>query len=72
LRHGRFLGAEMLAPGAEHLAHLLAWALQTKMTVAQMLQMPFYHPVVEEGLRTALRHLDSELRASQPKAGKAA
>ncbi|HEV8262110.1 MAG TPA: dihydrolipoyl dehydrogenase, partial [Burkholderiales bacterium] len=30
---GRFLGAEMLAPGAEHLAHLLAWALQNRMTI---------------------------------------
>lgn len=69
---GHFLGAEMLAPGAEHLAHLLAWALQAKMTVAQMLQMPYYHPVIEEGLRTALRHLDTELRAGQAKAGEAA
>ena len=60
-----FLGAEMLAPGAEHLAHLLAWALQNEMTVAQMLRMPFYHPVIEEGLRTALRHLDVNLRAAR-------
>lgn len=59
---GRFLGAEMLAPAAEHLAHLLVWALQNKMTVAQMLEMPFYHPVIEEGLRTALRDLDRKLR----------
>ena len=62
---GRFLGAEMLAPAAEHLAHLLAWALQNKMTVAQLLEMPFYHPVIEEGLRTALRDLDAKLRAAQ-------
>jgi dihydrolipoamide dehydrogenase len=27
-----------------------------------MLDSPFYHPVVEEGLRTALRHLQRELR----------
>jgi dihydrolipoamide dehydrogenase len=69
---GRFLGAEMLAPGAEHLAHLLAWALQAGMTVAQMLEMPFYHPVIEEGVRTALHHLDTQLRAGQAVAGKAA
>ncbi|MBI3524372.1 MAG: dihydrolipoyl dehydrogenase [Betaproteobacteria bacterium] len=62
---GRLLGAEMLAPEAEHLAHLLAWALQNKMTVAQMLEMPFYHPVIEEGLRTALRDLQAKLRAGQ-------
>ena len=42
LASGRFLGAEMLAPAAEHLAHLLAWALQNQMTVAQMLDLPFY------------------------------
>lgn len=69
---GRFLGAEMLAPAAEHLAHLLAWARQNKMTVTQMLEMPFYHPVIEEGLRTALRDLDVELRAAQANIGKAA
>ncbi len=54
---GRFLGAEMIGPDAEHIAHLLAWALQMNCTIAQMLEMPFYHPVVEEGLRTgAARH----------------
>jgi dihydrolipoamide dehydrogenase len=58
---GRFLGAEMLGPNAEHLAHLLAWAHQNKMTVAEMLDMPFYHPVIEEGVRTALRDLNAKL-----------
>jgi dihydrolipoamide dehydrogenase len=69
---GRFLGAEMLAPAAEHLGHLLAWALQNKMTISQMLEMPFYHPVIEEGLRTALRDLDTTLRAKQSNVVKAA
>jgi dihydrolipoamide dehydrogenase len=72
LATGHFLGAEMLAPGAEHLAHLLAWALQAGMTVAQMLAMPFYHPVIEEGLRTALHDLDAKLRAGRPFVAKAA
>ena len=27
--------------------------------------MPFYHPVVEEGLRTALRDLDMRLREAR-------
>ena len=69
---GRFLGAEMLAPAAEHLAHLLSWALQNELTVAQMLQMPFYHPVIEEGLRSALHQLNAKLRAAQTSPGKAA
>ena len=30
-------------------------------TVQQMLDSPFYHPVVEEGLRTALRQLQRAL-----------
>lgn len=60
-RSGRFLGAEMIAPRAEHLGHLLAWAAQAGLTVSAMLDMPFYHPVVEEGLRTALRQLAHEL-----------
>ena len=61
---GRFLGAEMLGPEAEHIGHLLAWALQMKLTVAQMLEMPFYHPVIEEGLRTALRDAQAKLDAA--------
>jgi dihydrolipoamide dehydrogenase len=59
---GQFLGAEMAAPRAEHLAHLLAWCLQQRLTVPAMLDMPFYHPVIEEGLRTALRDLNRNLR----------
>lgn len=59
---GRFLGAEMAGPSAEHIGHLLAWAVQQKMTVPQMLEMPFYHPVIEEGLRTALREAAAQLR----------
>ena len=58
---GRFLGAEMFGPRAEHLGHLLAWAHQSNMTVGQMLDMPFYHPVIEEGLRTALRDVHKQL-----------
>jgi dihydrolipoamide dehydrogenase len=62
---GRFLGAEMVGPDAEHIGHLLAWALQNRMTVPQMLDMPFYHPVVEEGLRTALRDLAARLEEAR-------
>lgn len=51
---GRFIGAEVVGPAAEHLAHLMAWAHQMKMTIPQMLDMPFYHPVIEEGLRTRI------------------
>jgi len=58
---GRFLGAEMIGPRAEHIAHLLAWAHQSGLTVSEMLARPFYHPVIEEGVRTALRDLNAAL-----------
>jgi dihydrolipoamide dehydrogenase len=67
----RFLGAEMAGPDAEHIGHLLAWALQARMTVPEMLEMPFYHPVVQEGLRTALRDLDQRMREAHPLAAPA-
>ncbi|MCK9510404.1 MAG: dihydrolipoyl dehydrogenase [Pigmentiphaga sp.] len=65
---GRFLGAEMAGPAAEHIAHLLSWAAQQKLTISQMLDMPFYHPVVEEGLRTALRDAQAQLELARSEA----
>jgi len=60
-KNGTLLGAEMCAPGGEHMAHLLALAIDRKLTVHQLLHMPFYHPVLEEGLRTALRSITAQL-----------
>jgi dihydrolipoamide dehydrogenase len=60
---GRLLGAEMCAPAGEHMAHLLALAIDHSLTVRDLLRMPFYHPVLEEGLRTALRSLAAQLSA---------
>lgn len=59
---GRILGAEMCAPAAEHLAHLVALAIHRGLTASDLLAMPFYHPVLEEGLRTALREITRESR----------
>ncbi len=58
---GQLLGAEMIGPDAEHLAHLLAWQIDAGHSVSRTLQNPFYHPVVEEGVRTALRDLNAKL-----------
>lgn len=58
---GKLLGAEMCAPAGEHMAHLLALAIDRSLTVQQLLRLPFYHPVLEEGLRTALRALAVQL-----------
>jgi dihydrolipoamide dehydrogenase len=62
---GRIVGSEMIGPDAEHLAHLLAWAIQAEFSVDTALSMPFYHPVVEEGLRTALRDAQAKLAAAR-------
>ncbi len=62
---GLFLGAEMVGPGAEHIGHLLAWSAQSGRTVQEMVDSPFYHPVLEEGVRTALRKLNRALRMGQ-------
>jgi dihydrolipoamide dehydrogenase len=59
---GLFLGAEMICPAAEHLGHLLAWAAQQGLGVHEMLAMPYYHPVIEEAVRTGLRDLNRQLR----------
>lgn len=60
-RDGRFLGAEFCAPAGEHMAHLLGLAVTRDMRICDLLAMPFYHPVLEEGLRTALREIDRQL-----------
>ncbi len=59
---GKLLGAEMIAPQGEHIAHLLAHGIQQNMTTFDMLRMPFYHPTIEEGMRTALRHAASQVK----------
>ena len=63
---GMLRGAEMLGPSVEHTGHLLAWSIQRRTTVDQALDMPFYHPTVEEGIRTALRDLRGNLRHRLP------
>ena len=62
----KLIGAELVAPQGEHLAHLLAWAIQRELTVEEVLALPFYHPVVEEGVRSALRDLAKNLRCGEP------
>ncbi|RME27157.1 MAG: dihydrolipoyl dehydrogenase [Deltaproteobacteria bacterium] len=61
---GRLTGATVIGPDAEHLGHLLAWAVQAGLSVHDAIEMPFYHPVLEEGLEAALKDLRSRLGAS--------
>ncbi|MEA3642710.1 MAG: dihydrolipoyl dehydrogenase, partial [Lamprobacter sp.] len=50
----------------EHLGHLLAWAIEQRMTVGEVLRMPFYHPVIEGALKTAFSQLYAEVEAKNP------
>lgn len=63
---GKLLGAEMVTVNGEHLGHLLAWCIQMDMTVGQLLQMPFYHPVMEEALQAALNDLYAKVETKNP------
>lgn len=63
---GRLLGAAMVSAGGEHLAHLLAWAIQRGETARELLTLPFYHPVIEEMLQTALQDIVSQLPDASP------
>lgn len=55
------IGAEMIGPDAEHVAHLLAWLIEKNTTLEETLQLPYYHPVIEEGIRTAMRNAFSKI-----------
>ncbi len=66
-KEGRLLGAELAAPHGEHLAHLIAWAIACEMRASDVLSMPFYHPVLEEGLRKAFRETAKQSLASKPR-----
>ena len=56
------VGAEMFGPRVEHTAHLLAWAIDNDEKLPELVGRPFYHPVIEEGIRTGLRDLAKKLR----------
>jgi len=63
---GRLLGSEMIAPRGEHLGHLLAWAIEQRMTVGDALRMPFYHPVIEGALKAALSDVYAKIDTKSP------
>ena len=58
----KILGAELFCPSAEHIAHLITWMIAQEATLDDILAQPFYHPTLEEGLRTALKHARRQLR----------
>jgi dihydrolipoamide dehydrogenase len=60
-RTGKLRGAELVSTEAEHMAHLLAWAIEQNSTVADLQKMPVYHPVLEEALMSAIEALGRKL-----------
>lgn len=54
---GRLTGADLAVPGGEHLAHLLVAAVMNGSTASDLLDLPFYHPTLEEGMKPALREI---------------
>jgi dihydrolipoamide dehydrogenase len=56
----------MVGPGVEHLAHLLAAAIQEGWTARHLLERPYYHPTLEEGLTTALGAIAAREAAPGP------
>jgi dihydrolipoamide dehydrogenase len=54
---GVIAGATLFGPGMDHIAHLFALAIERRETADTLLQLPFYHPTFEEGLKPALREI---------------
>ncbi len=62
-KDGRLTGAVMAAPGMDHAGHLIAWAIARGETATTLLDLPFYHPTLEEGLKPALRAICKAVHA---------
>lgn len=57
----QLLGAEFFVESAEHMAHLLNWMIDEGCTIDEILSKPFYHPTLEEGLRSAFKNAKTKL-----------
>lgn len=64
--NGTLTGAELFAPGADHMAHVLLLAIMRGETAASLLDLPLYHPTLEEGLKPALREICAAASTPQP------
>lgn len=61
---GKILGAAMVGARAEHIAQFLALAIAQKMTVHELLAIPYYHPVVEEMVQSAVQDIARTMQES--------
>jgi dihydrolipoamide dehydrogenase len=61
---GALVGATLFGPGMDHISHLFALAIDRGETAGALLQLPFYHPTFEEGLKPALREICEAVKDS--------
>ncbi|MEQ8765891.1 MAG: FAD-dependent oxidoreductase [Planctomycetota bacterium] len=59
---GEILGAQLLAPRADDLVHIVSAIMFYRGTAAQMLEMPWYHPTLAEVLLSLARDLAAQVR----------
>ncbi|MBO1529891.1 dihydrolipoyl dehydrogenase [Psychrobacter sp. F1192] len=57
----KILGASMVGPDAEYVAHIMAVAITNELSIKALLDTPFYHPTILEGLRSALRDVQKQM-----------
>lgn len=62
---GAIRGAEIVSVDGEHLAHLIAWAIEQNLTAIQLSKMPTYHPVIEEALSSCIDSLSHQLNPNK-------
>ena len=64
--NARLKGATLFCPAADHLSHLLAWAIEEGLEASTLLDRPYYHPTFEEGLKPALREICAQVGIAYP------
>jgi dihydrolipoamide dehydrogenase len=58
----KLVGGELVMSRAEHFAHALNWLVELELSLDRILDLPFYHPVLEEAVESALKGLRAKVR----------
>lgn len=66
-RDGRVLGGAMIGPGCEGLAQVLAWCLERRLSVQQMVEMPLGQPAVAAVIRKISKELGARIGPAKAK-----
>ncbi|OWU86226.1 dihydrolipoamide dehydrogenase [Oceanicola sp. 22II-s10i] len=60
---GKLVGADLCLPDGEHIAHQMAWIIGLGIDAGAAKDLPFYHPTIEEGVKSAFRDLCAAIEA---------